>query len=181
MTRSRALSEVSTASATSLPLKKDSVTLTVTSPPYHNAIDYSKHIQKNTWYRGNAGIALEPYLEDMTTAFREVYDATRQSGFCCIVIGNELSNGTMIPLPHLLVERLSEPNGPWKFHEEIIWSKVTGGLDRFGVTIQRPFPTYYRANIMHEHILILRKGGLKHVQDSSSKFEYHRAHEERYV
>jgi modification methylase len=46
---------------------------------------------------------------------------------------------------------------------------VTGGLDRFGVTIQRPFPTYYRANIMHEEILVLRKGELKHSKDEKSR------------
>ena len=169
--KTRLLSEVLEASATSPPIRKGSVSVTVTSPPYHNAIDYAKHLQKNAWYRGNAGIELGPYFEQISTAFQQVYDVTKESCFCCIVIGNELSNGTMIPLPHLLVEKLSAPKGPWNFHEEIIWNKVTGGLDRFGVTIQRPFPTYFRANIMHEHILVFRKGDLKHQKDDPSRFE----------
>ena len=166
------LCEVVRSSATAIPLADESVSLTITSPPYHNAIDYEKHLQgNNAWYRGNAGIELATYLDQMVLAFTDVYRTTRESGFCCIVVGNELSEGTLIPLPHLLIQRLCEPNGPWKFHEEIIWNKVTGGLDRFGVTIQRPFPTYFRANIMHEHILILRRGNLLHVRDGSSRIE----------
>lgn len=164
-------SAVAVASAISIPVRDNLVSVTVTSPPYHNAIDYSKHLQKGQWYRGNAGVGLAFYIGEMFQAFSEVYRITKDSGFCCIVIGNEVSNGTIIPLPHILAQKLCEPEGPWKFHEEIIWNKVTGGLDRFGVTIQRPYPTYFRANIMHEIILVLRKGDLKHVRDEQSKFE----------
>ena len=159
------------ASAMTIPLSNGSVRITVTSPPYHNAIDYKRHLEKDTWYRGNLGTGLEEYLLEMERAFAEIYRVTSESGFCCIVIGNELSNGSIIPLPHLLTERLCSPKGPWAFHEEIIWNKVTGGLDRFGVTIQRPYPTYYRANIMHEHILVLRKGKLVHMMDKDSAIE----------
>ncbi len=165
------LSELICSDALNLPIRDESVSLTVTSPPYHNAINYSKHIKKGEWYRGNAGSDLGTYLDEMTRAFSEVFRVTRDSGFCCIVIGNELVNGNLIPLPHLLTQRLCEPSGPFTFHEEIIWNKVTGGLDRFGVTIQRPYPSYYRANIMHEHVLVLRKGPLMHRKDNHSRIE----------
>ncbi|MHB1908069.1 MAG: DNA-methyltransferase [Nitrososphaerales archaeon] len=151
-----------------IPLRSETVALTVTSPPYHNAIDYGKHLE-GSWYRGNLGITLKSYLEEMRIVFSEVYRVTKRSGFCAIVIGNEISNGSIIPLPHLISTALCF-EGKWTFHEEIIWNKVTGGLDRFGVTIQRPFPTYYRANVMHEQILVLRKGDLEHVKDEESKF-----------
>lgn len=170
--RVRRLEEILKASSTSLPILSDTVSLTVTSPPYHNAIDYKKHAtSESSWYRGNLGVDLGEYLEEMAKAFGEVHRVTKESGFCSIVIGNELAKGEIIPLPHLLLERLCSREGKWKFHEEIIWNKVTGGLDRFGVTIQRPFPTYYRANVMHEHILTLRKGDLKHTRDESSRIE----------
>jgi site-specific DNA-methyltransferase (adenine-specific) len=110
--------------------------------------------------------SLDIYLDEMLSIFLEVYSVTKEGGFCCIIIGNEIIKGTLIPLPHLLIERLI---GKWNFHEEIIWNKVTGGLDRFGVTIQHPYPSYYRANIMHEHILVLRKGKLNHQKDEESK------------
>ncbi|MFQ6135256.1 MAG: DNA-methyltransferase [Nitrososphaerales archaeon] len=141
------------------------VALTVTSPPYHNAIDYTKHLEKK-WYRGNLGKSLDIYLAEMETVFSEVFRATKEGGYCCIIIGNEVAAGNIIPLPHLLTEQLSKR---WRFQEEIIWSKVTGGLDRFGVTIQHPYPSYYRANIMHEHILIFRKGRLTHKKDEDSR------------
>ena len=163
------LSEVFCSSALHIPLKDNTISLTVTSPPYHNAIDYEKHLERE-WYRGNVGKSLDLYLSQMVCAFSEVYRLTKASGFCAIVIGNELSNGTIMPLPHLLVQKLCSAEVGWHFHEEIIWNKVTGGLDRFGVTIQRPYPTYYRANIMHELILILRKGELVRQKKKSSKF-----------
>ena len=143
----------------------NSITLTVTSPPYHNAINYFKHLQRD-WYRGNQITKLEDYLDEMEQIFSEVFRVTKQGGYCAIVIGNELAEGEMIPLPHLLTQRLLKE---WKFPEEIIWSKVTGGLDRFGVTIQHPYPSYYRSNIMHEHILILRKSQVHHRKDKKSK------------
>lgn len=169
MVKSEARAEILNASALSIPLKSERVTVTVTSPPYHNAIDYAKHLNSKDWYRGNLGSSLESYLKEMKECFVEVQRVTKKSGFCCIVIGNELSNGTIVPLPHLITNLLCSDDG-WRFHEEIIWNKVTGGLDRFGVTIQRPFPTYYRANIMHEQILVLRKGELEHTKDEQSKF-----------
>jgi DNA modification methylase len=146
-------------------IDEDSVTLTVTSPPYHNAIDYSRHLEKK-WYRGNLGQSLDRYLSEMETIFSEVFRVTREGGYCCIIIGNEVANGSLIPLPHMLTQHLLKQ---WEFQEEIIWSKVTGGLDRFGVTIQHPYPSYYRANIMHEHILVFRKGRLIHQRDEDSR------------
>lgn len=166
----RPFSDMVCGSATNIPITENKFRVTVTSPPYHNAINYKKHIARNSWYRGNLGVSLDDYLKQMEAAFLEVYRVTMESGFCCIVIGNEISNGSIVPLPHLLTERLCKPRGPWHFQEEIIWNKITGGLDRFGVTIQFPYPTYYHANVMHEHIIVLRKGRLVHQKDGSSRF-----------
>jgi modification methylase len=166
------LSEIINGSCTSVPLRESTVALTVTSPPYHNAIDYGKHVnEKGAWYRGISLSTLDAYLNEMKIIFSEVQRVTKQGGFCAVVIGNELMNGKLIPLPHLFATELCSERGGWTFHEEIIWNKVTGGLDRFGVTIQRPFPTYYRANIMHEQILVFRKGELNRTKDLESRFE----------
>jgi len=64
-------------------------------------------------------------------------------------------------LPHLLLSKLVTPGGNWSLHEEIIWHKVTGGTNRYGSFVINPYPKYYRANIMHEFILVLRKGDVK--------------------
>ena len=65
----------------------------------------------------------------------------------------------------MLASRLLNPddeeNG-WYLRDMIIWNKVTAGRsgagNRFGQFIKIPVPTRYRANIMHEQIIILQKG-----------------------
>lgn len=138
----------------------DSIQLTITSPPYRNAIDYNMHVSKNGgYYRGQTKLETSEYLEEMVEIFNErVYRVTNVGGYCCIVIANEVMNGTILPLPHMLLSRLIEPFGNWNLHEEIIWHKVTGGTNRYGSFVINPYPKYYRANIMHEFILVLRKG-----------------------
>ncbi len=141
-------------------LPENSVQLTITSPPYRNAINYEMHASgSGENYRGKLNLDTNDYLDDMTEIFGEkVYRVTKEGGYCCIVIANEVVNGTILPLPHMLLSRLVQPFGKWNLHEEIIWHKVTGGTNRYGSFVINPYPKYYRANIMHEFILILRKG-----------------------
>ena len=141
-------------------LPENTVQLTITSPPYRNAIDYDMHASgAGGYYRGKLKLTTSEYLDDMAEIFGDkVYRVTKDGGYCCIVIANEVVNGTILPLPHMLLSRLVEPFGKWQLHEEIIWHKVTGGTNRYGSFVINPYPKYYRANIMHEFILILRKG-----------------------
>jgi modification methylase len=141
-------------------LPANSVQLTVTSPPYRNAIDYDMHASgSGGYYRGKLNLNTDDYLNDMADIFGDkVYRVTKEGGYCCIIIANEVVNGTILPLPHMLLSKLVQPYGKWQLHEEIIWHKVTGGTNRYGSFVINPYPKYYRANIMHEFILILRKG-----------------------
>ena len=110
----------------------NSVQLTITSPPYRNAIDYDLHVSGNgRYYRGKTKIGTSEYLDEMSEIFNHyVYGATKEGGYCCIVIGNEVVNGTILPLPHMLLSKIVQPSGNWNLHEEIIWHKVTGGTNR---------------------------------------------------
>jgi site-specific DNA-methyltransferase (adenine-specific) len=154
-------------------LEDESIALTVTSPPYRNAIDYDSHTQdKEEWYRGaELWNSTKEYLEQMQEHFKEVFRVTKVGGYCCIVIGNEIdtSEKKLEPLPSLLIPYLLQVD--WVLHEEIIWNKVTGGKKRFRVTVQHPYPTYYYSNIMHEHILVVRKGGRIKSRDEQSRFD----------
>jgi len=136
------------------------IDLVVTSPPYWNAIDYEQHVADRTqWYRNRRGGPYEEYLEWLTGCFAEVFRKQKAGTFCAVVIGTILDNGHHYPLPHHFVgimERIG-----YRFHEEIVWFKVTGGVKRAGVTIQKPFPGYYCPNIMTEQILVFRKPGPK--------------------
>ncbi|MDE1871858.1 MAG: site-specific DNA-methyltransferase [Thaumarchaeota archaeon] len=151
-------------------ISKNSVSLTVTSPPYHNAINYDEHQTSKKWYRGTVGVSIESWLEEMKQVFSQVYQVTKPGGYCCIVIGNEIIEGKVkLPLPAMLSVELTRDENSWKFFEEIIWNKVTGGKKRFRVTVQHPYPTYYYPNIMHEQIIILRKEPFHNVKDKKSR------------
>jgi modification methylase len=143
-------------------LKNDSVALTVTSPPYWNAIDYDIHASDKQQHYRTRKYALgyedyEEYLDWLERIFKEVLRVTRPGGFCAIVIGTVLLNGRHYPVPFDLIARLSRSG--WEFHQDIVWHKCTAGVKRAGVTIQKPYPGYYYPNIMTEYILIFRKPG----------------------
>jgi site-specific DNA-methyltransferase (adenine-specific) len=139
----------------------ESISLTVTSPPYWNAIDYDTHVNDDrAWYRERQydgfGTTYTEWLSNIKKVFTEVYRATIQGGFCAIVIGTILHKGKHYPAPFDLTTQLLSCG--WNFHQDIIWNKVTGGVRRAGVFIQHPKPGYYYPNIMTEYILIFLKG-----------------------
>ena len=109
-------------------ISPDSVQLTITSPPYRNAIDYDMHASgSGGYYRGRSRIETSDYVDEMIEIFNDkVYRVTKNGGYCCIVIANEVTNGTILPLPHIVLSQLVKPFGQWNLHEEIIWHKVTG-------------------------------------------------------
>ena len=151
-------------------LENGCVALTITSPPYWNAIDYdihaadkSKHYRTRTYAEGYKNY--EEYLDWLEGVFNEVFRVTKPGGFCAIIIGTVLLEGKLYPLPFDLTTRLTQKK--WNFHQDIIWHKCTAGVKRAGVTIQQPYPGYYYPNIMNEYILIFRKQGEKIYLDRS--------------
>lgn len=152
-------------------LEDNTVSLTVTSPPYWNAIDYDIHASnKEQNYRtrayGNGYTEYGHYLEWLEKIFAEVLRVTKPGGFCGIVIGTVLLNGKHYPVPFDLIPRMIQKG--WEFHQDIIWHKCTGGVKRAGVTIQKPFPGYFYPNIMTEYILLFRKSGPPIYQNRSA-------------
>ena len=149
-------------------LAEASVALTVTSPPYWNAIEYDTHAGDSAaWYRERRETDYQDYLALMARVFGETLRVTRPGGFAAVVAGTILNKGEHTPLPfHLtmLMERIG-----WSFHQDIIWHKVTGGVKRAGSFIQRPYPGYFYPNIMTEYILIFRKPGEPIYRDRSEE------------
>lgn len=149
-------------------LADNSVDLTVTSPPYWNAIDYDAHA-RDTWagkadrqnYRPRQEQAYADYLEFLKRVFTETYRVTKAGAQCAIVIGTVLLKGKHVPVPYHVTNLMQEIG--WEFHQDIIWAKVTGGVKRAGATIQNPYPGYYYPNLMLEYILIFRKPGEKRI------------------
>ena len=141
----------------------DSVALTVTSPPYWNAIDYDTHARHGDaeWYREREYLALgetfDDYLANIARVFGEVLRATAEGGFCAVVVGTILHKRKHYPAPMLITARLCRIG--WEFHQDIVWNKVTGGVKRAGVFIQHRKAGYYYPNIMTEYVLVFRKPG----------------------
>lgn len=145
-------------------LNDASISLTITSPPYWNVIDYDKYINnagdnyRSRSYNNGFGEYSE-YLEWLTRIFSETLRVTKDGGFCAVIVGTILKDGKHIPLPFHFVNLMG--NIGWSFHQDIIWHKVTAGIKRAGVAIQHPYPGYYYPNIMTEYILIFRRGNQK--------------------
>ena len=141
-----------------LECEDNSIALTITSPPYWNAIDYDTHTRDNeAWYRernyDGLGKTYKNWLTTLKKIFSEVYRVTIDGGFCAIVIGTILHKGKHYPAPFDLTSELS--NTDWNFHQDIIWNKVTGGVRRAGSFIQHQKSGYYYPNIMMK-ILVSR-------------------------
>jgi site-specific DNA-methyltransferase (adenine-specific) len=148
-----------------------SIGITVTSPPYWNAIDYDVHTtNKTAWYRtrnyGNGYKGYAEYLDWLEKVFRPLLAKTKPGGFCAVVVGTVLLNGEHYPLPFDFTSRMV--GWGWQFHQDIVWHKVTGGVKRAGSFIQRPFPGYFYPNIMTEYILVFRKEGEAVYTDRSN-------------
>lgn len=160
-------------------LPDNAVALTVTSPPYWNAIDYDRHVaEPNQNYRtrkysiGYQGY--EDYLFWLKNISNEIMRVTKPGGFMAVVIGTVLLERKHYPVPFDVAslftgqienhvsygQEISRNNELcWEFHQDIIWHKVTGGVKRAGVFLQYPYPGYFYPNIMTEYILIFRKPG----------------------
>ena len=152
-------------SSESMPqLPDDSIGLTVTSPPYWDAVDYHIHARRGdqAWYRtrryAGLGATVDEYLARLTAILNEVQRATRPGGFCAVVLGTLLKERRHLPLPMLLTARMLDAGG-WEFWQDFVWAKVTGGVRRAGNYIQKPVPGYFYPNIMSEYILVFRKPG----------------------
>ena len=143
--------------------KDASIGLTVTSPPYWNAIDYDIHAAngKHAWHRqreyAEFGRGYEQWLGNIQDCFREVLRATMPGGFCAIVIGTILHKRKHYPAPFDAATRMVAAG--WEFHQDIVWNKVTGGVKRAGSFIQHRKSGYYYPNIMTEYVLVFRKPG----------------------
>jgi DNA modification methylase len=152
-------------------LASHSVHLTVTSPPYWNAIDYDVHATDHgaSNYRPRQDVEYEAYLEWLGRCFGEVHRVHAPGTFCAVVIGTVLLRTSHTPLSYHLVP-LMEGVG-WEFHQDIVWNKVTGGVKRAGSAIQHPYPGYFYPNIMAEYILVFRKPGPRKIHEGRSHDE----------
>jgi site-specific DNA-methyltransferase (adenine-specific) len=166
--------EIIQADASEINTFGDEVDLTVTSPPYIDAIDYEQHsstgFDEDFRSTETENSDVYDYFNAMEDSFQSVYDGTKDGGFCAVVIGSVKTNdGEWYPLPHKFASMMLDIG--WNFHETITWNKVTGGSSRFGVTIQYPYPGYYYPNQQKEEIQVWRRGKITRSKNEDSKID----------
>jgi len=136
------------------------VSLVVTSPPYHNAINYQEHaINPDVNYRSRySQDYANEYMALLNSIWNESYVMLMNGGYLAINVGSVLDNGFHYPLGEDIITELFK-SGQWEYVKTIFWNKVTAGVKRAGSVIQHPYPAYWHPNIMTEHIILVRKEG----------------------
>jgi len=94
----------------------DSVTTTITSPPYADLKDYGYAEQIGH------GDSYETYLSDIKDVFSQVYSVTEDNGSLWIIVDTFKRDGNITPLPFDIAEELKDTG--WYFQDIIIWNKT---------------------------------------------------------
>ncbi len=136
------------------------ISLAVTSPPYHNAINYKEHAKDPTAnYRSRySQDYAHEYMALLNAIWDETYEMLKEGGYFAINVGSVLDGGYHYPLGEDIISELVKKN-KWEYVKTIYWNKVTAGVKRAGSVIQHPYPSYWHPNIMTEHIILVRKPG----------------------
>lgn len=129
-------------------LAPDSIDLTVTSPPYYNAREYS------TWD------SLEQYLEDMKKAFTEVFRITKNHHNVIVNVGDITSRVgkskwavRKVPLGAYFITMLEDIG--FTYIDDFIWDKGEPQTKRH---LGNPtYPFYQYPVNCYEHILVFAK------------------------
>lgn len=139
-------------------LRRESVELTVTSPPYYNApFDYPGMYSD-----------YEEYLTMLSKVADELYRVTAEGRIACLVIDDMLVNGEKLPIVADATTIMRQTG--FRYRDRIMWVKPKGYSRisrRSGVVIQHPYPMYFYPDNIQESILIFQKGRFdyKRVRD----------------
>ena len=149
------------------------ISLAVTSPPYHNAINYKDHAKDPTAnYRSRYS---QDYANEYMALLNSIWDEThamlKEGGYFAVNVGSVLDGGYHYPLGEDIISELVKDN-KWEYVRTIYWNKVTAGVKRAGSVIQHPYPSYWHPNIMTEHIILVRKHGPVRLPNSDVPKEW---------
>lgn len=136
-------------------IKKLSVDVTITSPPYFDMKDYGHPDQVGY------GQNYETYLNDIKGIFKNVFDVTKDSGSLWVIIDTFRRDGEVVPLPFDFARQAKEIG--WKLQDIIVWKKdKTAPWSRKGVTKK-----------IFEYILFFSKtSNFKYYSDRAREINY---------
>lgn len=127
------------------------IDLTVTSPPYFNAKNYSQYAD------------IDEYMDTMRDIFSLCYSVLKKSRMCVVNISPVIvprksrnHQSYRIPLPFYFVPMMEEIG--FEFLEDIIWKKPDGAaVNRNAKFFTTRKPVSYKPNIVTEYILVFKK------------------------
>ena len=96
-------------------IKDESLDVTITSPPYFDMKDYGHSDQIGF------GQSYENYLADLKKIFKDVFEATKETGSLWVVIDSFKRDGAVVTLPFDFAREISAVG--WKLQDVIIWKK----------------------------------------------------------
>ena len=102
------------------------ISLAVTSPPYHNAINYKDHAKDPTAnYRSRYS---QDYANEYMALLNSIWDEThamlKDGGYFAVNVGSVLDGGYHYPLGEDIIAELMHSN-KWEYVRTIFWNKVT--------------------------------------------------------
>ena len=132
-------------------LPENCIDLTVTSPPYFNAREYSQ------WQ------TYDDFLNFLEKVFKENYRITKEGRMCVVNISTIMqprqsrnSESKRIALPFHFVTLMEEIG--FKFLEDIIWIKPEGASkNRNGGFFRHRQPVAYKPNVVNEYVFVFQK------------------------
>lgn len=143
-------------------IKKESIALIVTSPPYYNIKDYGIYGEKNQigYLQG-----YEEYIESLKGVWRGCFHTLYKGGRLCINIGDQftrtadIGKHTTIPNHASIIQ--SCINLGFDYLGSIIWQKMSTTNTSGGASVMGsyPFPRNGLVEYNYEHILIFKKPG----------------------
>jgi len=156
-------------------LKKESVDLMITSPPYPMIQMWDEIFGKQnpeitkSLKEENGEKAFELMHKELDKVWKEVYRVLKVGGIACINIGDatrSIKNRFQIYTNHARILNYCISLG---FHAlpEILWIKETNKPDKFMGSGMLPVGAY--VTLEHEHILILRKGDKREFKKIEQK------------
>jgi len=139
-------------------IEAGSISLTITSPPYWDILNQKRTADyKNIRNYGESNVDLGNiksytiFLYALKSIFKKVYDVTKKSGYCCIVLMDLRKKDKFYPF-HMDTTIFMREIG-FELDDIIIWDR------RHEYNNLRPlgFPFVFRINKIHEFILIFKK------------------------
>jgi len=142
-------------------IEKESIDLIVTSPPY---FDMRGHVKYDTY---------NDYLHKMQGIFNKLYKVLKPHRVAVINSSPYIKDGKRYGLPFDLYQLML--NAGFKFLDVILWIKPSGilggGGRRCGNFVKRPYPFYYKPNMLEEYIMVFSKYNIQPPRVFNEKVE----------